>query len=188
MLTTTIAAYPKPDDVPIMDWFGKDGGTDTAEPTAGYAETLAAHPDIEQILDRATREVVAEQEGLGIDIPTDGEIRRENFIHYHCRHLVGIDFQALSEKEMRRRYQALLPTITGPIQAGPAFLVRDWRVAQSATRRPVKITVPGPLTIGDSVADEHYRDPRLRGAALLFVDYYSIDYYFIDLLFNDILN
>jgi 5-methyltetrahydropteroyltriglutamate--homocysteine methyltransferase len=67
---------------------------------------------------------------------------------------------------MRRRYQALLPTITGPIQAGPAFLVRDWRVAQSATRRPVKITVPGPLTIGDSVADEHYRDPRLRGAAL----------------------
>lgn len=167
MLTTTIGAYPKPDDVPIRDWFGKDGGTDTGEPTAGYAETLAAHADtIEAILDRATREVVAEQVELGIDIPTDGEIRRENFIHYHCRHLVGIDFEVLTEKQRRDDHQALLPTITGPIQAGPAFLVHDWQIAQAATRRPVKITVPGPLTIGENVADDHYRDPRLRGAAL----------------------
>jgi 5-methyltetrahydropteroyltriglutamate--homocysteine methyltransferase len=166
MLTTTIGAYPKPDDVPIRDWFGMAGGTDTAEPTAGYAETLAAHAGtIEAILDRATREVVAEQVDLGIEIPTDGEIRRENFIHYHCRHLVGIDFAVLTEKE-RGHHQALLPTITGPVQAGPAFLVRDWQIAQAATRRPVKLTVPGPLTIGEQVADEHYRDPRLRGAAL----------------------
>jgi 5-methyltetrahydropteroyltriglutamate--homocysteine methyltransferase len=166
MLTTTIGAYPKPGYVPIRDWFGKNGGTDTAEPTAGYAETLAAHAGtIEAVLDRATGEAVAEQVALGIDIPTDGEIRRENFIHYHCRHLVGIDFEVLTEKE-RGHHQALLPTITGPIQAGPAFLVRDWQIAQAATRRPVKLTVPGPLTIGDSVADDHYRDPRLRGAAL----------------------
>jgi 5-methyltetrahydropteroyltriglutamate--homocysteine methyltransferase len=166
MLTTTIGAYPKPGYVPIRDWFGKDGGTDTAEPTAGYAETVAAHAGtIAEILDRATREVVAEQIELGIDIPTDGEIRRENFIHYHCRHLVGIDFEVLTEKQTRG-HEALLPTITGPIQAGPAFLVRDWQIAQAATRRPVKLTVPGPLTIGEGVADEHYRDPRLRGAAL----------------------
>jgi 5-methyltetrahydropteroyltriglutamate--homocysteine methyltransferase len=166
MLTTTIGAYPKPGYVPIRDWFGKDGGTDTAEPTAGYAETVAAHAgSIAEILDRATREVVAEQVELGIDVPTDGEIRRENFIHYHCRHLVGVDFEVLTEKQTRGR-EALLPTITGPIQAGPAFLVRDWQIAQAATRRPVKLTVPGPLTIGEGVADEHYRDPRLRGAAL----------------------
>ena len=43
MLTTTIGAYPKPDDVPIRDWFGREGGRATPEPTAGYAETLAAH-------------------------------------------------------------------------------------------------------------------------------------------------
>jgi 5-methyltetrahydropteroyltriglutamate--homocysteine methyltransferase len=166
MLTTTIGAYPKPGYVPISDWFGKDGGTDTVEPTAGYAETVAAHAGtIDEILDRATREVVAEQVELGIDVPTDGEIRRENFIHYHCRHLVGIDFEVLTEKPARG-HEVLLPTITGPILAGPAFLVRDWQIAQAATRRPVKLTVPGPLTIGDGVADEHYRDPRLRGAAL----------------------
>ncbi len=167
MLTTTIGAYPKPDDVPIRDWFGREGGPATPEPTAGYAETLAAHAGtLGAILDRATRAVVAEQVELGIDIPTDGEIRRENFIHYHCRHLVGVDFAALTETRRPDGREVLLPTITGPIQAGPAFLVRDWQSAQSATRRPVKITVPGPLTIGDNVADDHYRDPRLRGAAL----------------------
>jgi 5-methyltetrahydropteroyltriglutamate--homocysteine methyltransferase len=167
MLTTTIGAYPKPDDVPIQDWFQRDGGTDTAEPTAGYAETLRQHgARLTEILDRATVEVVREQDALGIDIPTDGEIRRENYIHYHCRHLLGIDFDALTEKEMRGHYQALLPTITGPLRAGRPFLARDWQIAQSATRKPVKITLPGPLTIADSVADAFYEDPRLRGAAL----------------------
>jgi 5-methyltetrahydropteroyltriglutamate--homocysteine methyltransferase len=126
MLTTTIGAYPKPDYVPIRDWFGMEGGTDTPEPTANDTRTLAAHAGtIEAILDRATREVVAEQVELGIDVPTDGEIRRENFIHYHCRHLVGIYFEALTGTETRAGHQFLLPTITGPIQAGPAFLVRS---------------------------------------------------------------
>jgi len=168
MLTTTIGAYPKPDGVPIRDWFQRADGTDTAEPTAGYAETVRRHGlGLEAILDRATVEVVEEQVELGIDIPTDGEVRRENYIHYHCRHLAGIDFERLTEKEMRGHYRARLPTIAGPIQASrQPFLVRDWQIAQSATRKPVKITLPGPLTIGDSVADEFYRDPRTRGAAL----------------------
>ncbi|MEM7022342.1 MAG: 5-methyltetrahydropteroyltriglutamate--homocysteine methyltransferase [Pseudomonadota bacterium] len=167
MLTTTIGAYPKPESVPIQDWFSRQDGTDTTEPTAGYAETVAKHADtIEATLDQATLEVVAEQVELGIDIPTDGEIRRENYIHYHCRHVVGIDFEHLTEKQMRGHYQALLPTITGALAAGQPFLVRDWQVAQSVTKQPVKITIPGPFTIGDSVADDHYRDPRLRGAAL----------------------
>jgi 5-methyltetrahydropteroyltriglutamate--homocysteine methyltransferase len=168
MLTTTIGAYPKPPDVPIRDWFQMEGGTDTPEPTAGYAETVRRYGErLQEILDRATMEVVREQVELGIDIPTDGEVRRENYVHYYCRHLRGIDFKRLTERQMRGHYQALLPTIVGPIGAGPPFLVRDWEVAQSATRKPVKITVPGPLTIGDSVVDDYYRDDaRARGAAL----------------------
>jgi 5-methyltetrahydropteroyltriglutamate--homocysteine methyltransferase len=167
MLTTTIGAYPKPPEVPIRDWFQMDGGPDTPEPTAGYAQTLRQYgPRLEEILDRATTRVVREQVDLGIDIPTDGEMRRENFVHYHCRHLAGVDFEELSEREVRGRSEALLPTIVGPIEAGRPFLVRDWEVAQSATRQPVKITVPGPLTIGENVADGFYRDARLRGAAL----------------------
>jgi 5-methyltetrahydropteroyltriglutamate--homocysteine methyltransferase len=168
MLTTTIGSYPKPEDVPIRDWFQMEGGPDTPEPTAGYAETVRRYGEhLQEILDRGTALIVREQVALGIDIPTDGEIRRENHVHYHCRHLHGIDFGTLTEREMRGRYQALLPTIVGPIEAGPPFLVRDWEVAQSATKKPVKITVPGPLTIGDSVADDYYRDDaRARGAAL----------------------
>ncbi|MEM9629420.1 MAG: cobalamin-independent methionine synthase II family protein [Pseudomonadota bacterium] len=165
MLTTTIGAYPKPDDVPITDWFDK--GTDDAEPTAGYAETLKQYGDrIDAIFDKATIEVVKEQDDLGIDIPSDGEVRRENYIHYHCRHLNGVDFEALSEKQMRGHFTALLPTITAPVEAGDVFLVRDWQVAQSATRKPVKMTVPGPMTIGDSIADDFYKDPVERGVAL----------------------
>jgi 5-methyltetrahydropteroyltriglutamate--homocysteine methyltransferase len=168
ILTTTIGAYPKPEEVPIRDWFRMEGGTDTPEPTAGYGETVRQYNGrLEGVLDRATIQVVREQVEFGIDIPTDGEVRRENHIHYHCRHLHEIDFDLLTERQMRGRYQALLPTIVGPIGAGPPFLVRDWEVAQSATRKPVKITVPGPLTIGDNVADEYYRDgARARGAAL----------------------
>ncbi|MEM7043148.1 MAG: cobalamin-independent methionine synthase II family protein [Pseudomonadota bacterium] len=168
MLTTTIGAYPKPDDVPIRDWFQKDGGTDDAEPTAGYAETLKQYGEgIEALLDQATIDIVREQDDLGIDIPTDGEVRRENYIHYHCRHLKGIDFEALTEKQMRGHYSARLPTITQPVEAGPAFLVRDWQVAQSATKKPLKMTVPGPMTIGDSIADAFYRDDAAaRGIAL----------------------
>jgi 5-methyltetrahydropteroyltriglutamate--homocysteine methyltransferase len=167
VLTTTIGAYPKPAEVPIRDWFQMDGGPDTPEPTAGYAETARRYGKrLQEILDRATALVVREQADLGVDIPTDGEIRRENFVHYHCRHLPGIDFETLSERQMYGRYQALLPTIVGPIQAGLPFLVRDWEIAQSATKKPVKITIPGPLTIGDCVADDYYRDARLRGAVL----------------------
>jgi 5-methyltetrahydropteroyltriglutamate--homocysteine methyltransferase len=168
MLTTTIGAYPKPPDVPIRDWFRREGGTDSAEPTAGYAETVRQYgARLEAILDRATTLVVREQVELGIDIPTDGEIRRENYVHYHCRHLAGIDFETLTEKQMRGHHLARLPTITGPVQASrQPFLVRDWQIAQSATRKPVKITLPGPLTIGDRVADVVYEDPRSRGAAL----------------------
>jgi 5-methyltetrahydropteroyltriglutamate--homocysteine methyltransferase len=168
MLATTIGAYPKPGDVPIRDWFQMAAGPDTPEPTTGYAETVRQYGErLQGILDRATILIVREQVELGIDIPTDGEIRRENHIHYHCRHLHGIDFATLTERKMRGRYQALLPTIVGPISAAPAFLVRDWQVAQSATKNPVKITVPGPLTIAESVADEYYGDDaRARGAAL----------------------
>jgi 5-methyltetrahydropteroyltriglutamate--homocysteine methyltransferase len=167
MLTTTIGAYPKPDYVPVRDWFQADEDTDVAEPTAGYAEVVARYgPRLQEILDRATVEVVKEQDGIGIDIPTDGEIRRENFIHYHCRHLGGIDFATLTEKEVRG-HPRLLPTITGPLEAGPPFLVRDWEVAQHATRKPVKMTVPGPLTLAHNLADAFYGDDaRARGPAL----------------------
>jgi 5-methyltetrahydropteroyltriglutamate--homocysteine methyltransferase len=93
--------------------------------------------------------------------------RRENYIHYHCRHLEGVDFSNLTEKTLRNgAYVARLPTIRQPVRAKNPFLRHDWQRAQNLTQRPVKVTMPGPMTIGDTTADAYYDDPRRRGADL----------------------
>jgi len=165
--TTTIGAYPKPDYVTLPDWF-RCGGPNSTDPTGAHTAYLReAGAEIEETLDRATREAVRDQVDAGIDVPSDGEIRRDNYIHYHCRHLAGFDFENLTEKVMRTgAWTAKVPTIRGPVAAGAPFLVRDWRIAQAETERPVKITVPGPLTITDTVADAYYGDERQVGVAL----------------------
>ena len=167
IITTTIGAFPKPYYVPTPDWF-RDGGAGIANPTEAYQKYLANLPDnIEEILDRGIREAVLDQVEAGIDIPTDGEIGRENYIHYHCRHIEGIDFSLLTEKISRQgAWKTLLPTITGPLKAREHFLPNDYRTAQNATDRPIKITVPGPMTITDSVADNYYNDDKYLGMEL----------------------
>ena len=187
LLTTTIGAYPKPDYVKAPDWFRSLQGPNTTDPTSDYTDfmreagakldkydlgdytdfTRKAGDEVEESFVRATREAVADQVGAGIDIPTDGEIRRENYIYYHCRQLAGFDFENLTEKAMRNgAWTATVPTITGPVAAGAPFLADEWRIAQACTDRPVKMTVPGPLTITDSVADAHYHDKLAVGVAL----------------------
>ena len=157
--TTCIGAYPKP----------LKGGTDHWRPTAGAEEQARQFTYIagdEQAvpgtdLDAATRMAVRDQVACGIHIPIDGEQRRENYIHYHCRHLAGIDFQQLTTK-LHRNNGAVgdLPTIVGKVTPhGGHFLDHDFAIAQAATKREVKITVPGPLTIVDTTADAHYGDP-----------------------------
>ncbi|MCH9018769.1 MAG: 5-methyltetrahydropteroyltriglutamate--homocysteine methyltransferase [Proteobacteria bacterium] len=167
LLTTTIGAYPKPDYVPAISG-GQSRGLTRAEPTKAYDVFLSASPaDAEERFTRATREAVRDQVGAGIDVPTDGEIRREHYVFYHCRHLRGIDFGRLVRKSMRNdSWQAEVPTVCGPISAGPPFLPDDWRCARAASDRPIKITVPGPMTITDTTADAHYGDERALGAAL----------------------
>ena len=158
MLIPTLGAFPKPAYVSMSDWFQGKGG----DYTSGYVEEISAD-GLDDILDRATAEVVSDQLAAGIDIPTDGEVRRENYIHYHCRHLNGIDFESLETVRMRDTAEASLPTIVGPITATDHFLQRDWTVAQAVSPVPVKITVPGPMTIADSVADQYYCDPVALG-------------------------
>ncbi len=168
LLSTTIGAYPKPEYIELPDWFGAAAGPDTEAPTEDWAGALVRMGDeAEEILARGTREVVDDQISCGIDIPSDGEIRRENYIHYHCRHLNGVDFERLTAKSLRQgAYSARLPTITGPVSARDHFLTHDWKVAQSFTDRPVKITMPGPMTIADTTANAHYDDPAKLGADL----------------------
>ena len=156
MQTTTLGSYPKPDYLDLPDWFKK--GTATQHPTTGFVEAverLGAHA--EELFIRAARDVIRDQVEAGVDVVTDGEVRREDYIHYHCRHLDGIDFDRLTEKRYRGgTFTANLPTVVGPITSGAPFLPHDWKVAQSVTDRPVKMTLPGPFTLADTVADAHY--------------------------------
>ncbi len=99
--TTTIGAYPKPEYVPIPDWFQEES-TVAEDPTKAFDHCNECQgSQAEELLNRATREVVLEQVQLGIDLPSDGEVRRENYIHYHCRNMEGIDFPCLTQKAMR---------------------------------------------------------------------------------------
>ena len=165
LLTTTIGAFPKPKYVKLPDWFGN---LDTSTPTKGWAEAKKEMgEDANLIITKGTHEAVFDQVNAGIDIPTDGEIARENYIHYHCRHLEGIDFINLTEKILRKgNYSSFLPTVFGEVKVRDMFLVDDWKRAQQATEKPVKITMPGPLTVADTVADEYYGDQKVLGIAI----------------------
>ena len=166
--TTCIGAYPKPDYVDLPDWFNHPDGPDAADPTERWPDAMnALGNDAQSIISRGVQEVIADQIEAGIDIPTDGEVPRENYIHYHCRHIEGIDFGVLTEVSLRNgAYSARLPTVNGPVSARDIFLVQDWKRAQACTDRPIKITIPGPMTITDTTADAYYDDAERLGAEL----------------------
>lgn len=168
ILTTCIGAYPKPDYLDFPDWFNDPEGIDTANPTDRWQAAFDALTNASETLARATQDVINQQLSAGIDIPTDGEVPRENYIHYQCRHIDGIDFSTLTNKVLRGgAYQANLPNIIGAVKAREPFLYRDWQRAQQyAGDKAVKITLPGPMTIGDTTADAFYDNPEKRGAAL----------------------
>ncbi|MGE0716026.1 MAG: 5-methyltetrahydropteroyltriglutamate--homocysteine methyltransferase [Alphaproteobacteria bacterium] len=168
--TTTIGSYPKPDYVRVPNWFEirRTLAPGRWNPTEAYQRFLATKDGgDEDLIDRGTIDVVREQVDCGIDIPTDGEVRREHYIYHQCRRFTGFDFVNLTSKAMRGgSWQAAVPAIVGPVAAGAPGIVADWQVAQSATDRPVKMTLPGPMTIIDSTADAHYGDERRLAADL----------------------
>ena len=164
--TTCIGAFPKPDNVPVRDWFqtGHDAESFGERVTRDWARQQSEATTA--LLDQATASVVQDQIECGVDLPTDGEVRRDNYVHYQCRYFDGFDFEGLTRRAWRNgAYHSELPTIRGNVRAGDtATLVRDWHVAEAAAGRPVKITMPGPMTISDTTVDAHYHDPaRLAG-------------------------
>ena len=169
LTTTTIGAFPKPTYTPIGDWFDisrKTGGMNSAEPTKNYQTDLSKNKDKnEELFVRAAKEVIEIQIRAGIDIPTDGEVRRENYIHYHCRHLAGFDFENLEHRILRDgAYETDLPAVRSKIEhKEQVYSVKDFKAAQALSSRPIKFTLPGPLTMMDTTADCFYDDrPRLN--------------------------
>jgi 5-methyltetrahydropteroyltriglutamate--homocysteine methyltransferase len=113
---------------------------------------------LKEALDDATIVVLREQEELGLDILTDGEMRRTHFIFHIAGAWDGIDTKNLVNKAIYRNRTAnrMVPRITGKIVRHNAASVEDLRVARSHTRLPLKMAVPGPMTVADSAANAFY--------------------------------
>jgi len=159
--TTVIGSYPKPEYLSTPDWFrtGQDGPF--IQKYSESVENESNKQSLRETLLKAIKEVLDIQDGIGIDVITDGELRRESYIHYFCRRLKGIDFENLTEKSCRNgAWIGYLPTIVDkiePMDTKP-WVYAEWKESQKMTKRPVKITLPGPMTIINSVCDRHYNN------------------------------
>jgi 5-methyltetrahydropteroyltriglutamate--homocysteine methyltransferase len=105
----------------------------------------------------ATILAVKLQEDAGLDIVGDGEQARVHFVHGFLANLDGIDFAKKTMMGIRNnRYMAEVPTVVGPIRRKGSVHGPEARAARAHTTRPLKFTLPGPMTIVDTIADEHY--------------------------------
>lgn len=97
------------------------------------------------------------QEDAGVDIVTDGEQSRQHFVHGFLEQVDGIDFQHKVEMGIRAdRYKAMVPQVVGPLALKGRVHAAEARLARAHTKRKLKFTLPGPMTIVDTVADRHY--------------------------------
>ncbi|MBV8120734.1 MAG: methionine synthase, partial [Alphaproteobacteria bacterium] len=107
----------------------------------------------------ATLLMLKEQEDAGIDILTDGEQARQHFVHGFLESIEGVDFARRVTMGIRaNRYEAEVPTVTGPLRRKGSIHGFETAIARAHTKRRLKFTVPGPMTIVDTIADVHYGD------------------------------
>lgn len=99
------------------------------------------------------------QEDAGLAIVTDGEQSRQHFVHGFLEQVEGIDFEHKVKMGIRdNRYEALVPQVVGPLRLKGRVHAHEARLARAHTTRQLKFTLPGPMTIVDTVADAHYGD------------------------------
>lgn len=102
---------------------------------------------------------IKEQEDAGIDIVTDGEQSRQHFVHGFLEYCEGIDFEHKVKMGIRNnRYDAMVPVVTGPLKLKGRVHQIEARTMRKHSKGKIKITMPGPMTIVDTLADRHYGD------------------------------
>jgi len=156
MFETTIAgSLPKP------SWL--------AEPEKLWAPWKLAGAELEQGKRDAALIWLKEQEDAGIDIVTEGEQFRVHFVHGFVEHVGGIDWQKKTKMGIRNnRYVVDVPTVTGPLTRKCPVHRAEAEFARAHTKHKLKFTLPGPMTICDTVADDHYG--RRADMAMAFAD------------------
>jgi 5-methyltetrahydropteroyltriglutamate--homocysteine methyltransferase len=143
-LSTTIAgSLPKP------RWL--------AEPEALWAPWRLEGDALAEGKRDAVRLAVFEQARAGIDIVTDGEQTRRHFVTTFIEGLDGVDFEHKKLVRIRNRYDAKVPVVAGPVARRHPIYVEDAAFLRSIADRPVKYTLPGPMTMVDTLYDDHYR-------------------------------
>jgi 5-methyltetrahydropteroyltriglutamate--homocysteine methyltransferase len=137
-----------------------------AEPEKLWAPWRLTGADLEAAKIDATLLAIKMQEDAGIDIVTDGEQARQHFVHGFLERVEGIDFQNRVEMGIRNdRYKAMVPTVTGPLKLKGRVHAAEAKAARAHTRYKLKFTLPGPMTIADTIADRHYGDQKTMAFA-----------------------
>ena len=146
MLETTIAgSLPKP------AWLAK--------PKMLWAPWAAEGAALAEAKRDATVLTLKEQEDIGIDIVSDGEMSRQHFVHGFLENIAGIDFAMRVKMGIRNnRYEADVPTVTAALSRKGSVHRTEAAIARAHTKRRLKFTLPGPMTIIDTIADRFYGD------------------------------
>jgi 5-methyltetrahydropteroyltriglutamate--homocysteine methyltransferase len=130
-----------------------------AEPDRLWAPWRLKGKELEAAKDDATLIAIKLQEDAGIDIVGDGEQARQHFVHGFLEAIDGIDFNKRVKMGIRNdRYKAMCPTVIGELRLRCRVHEREARLARAHTTRKLKFTLPGPMTIVDTIADAHYGD------------------------------
>jgi 5-methyltetrahydropteroyltriglutamate--homocysteine methyltransferase len=151
--TTLVGSYPQPDWLIDRDKLGK------RFPPRLRAKELWRVPEpwLAQAQDDATVMAIRAQEEAGLDIISDGEIRRESYSNRFATALEGVDIEKPGEGLDRSGHPIQLPRIVGKVRRRHAVEVEDLLFLKKHTRKQVKITVPGPFTMSEQAKNEYYR-------------------------------
>ena len=159
--TAPVGSYPQP------DWLIDRSQLLGHGPPRVRARDIWRIPDenLEAAQDDATIVAVRDMERAGLDIVTDGEIRRESYSNRFATALDGVDIDTPGEVINRSGGKTIVPRVTGPIRRARLVQVRDVEFLRGITDRKIKITMPGPFTMSVQVVDEHYGDEEALAMA-----------------------
>ena len=154
--TTVIGSYPQPGWLVDHDLLVEKG-----VPRTRATDVWRIPADeLDEALDAATLLAIHDQTQAGIDIVTDGEIRRESYFNHFANALDGVDRDRLGESVNRVGGRSLVPVVSSPIRRTTPIELDAATFLRSATDKVTKVTVPGPFTLSQLAQNEHYADQR----------------------------